>query len=174
MLGYCEDFSSTNAIRVDVINNRDNLSWAVFDLTGNILRECKRGAFLFPGLTEEEIKEARATIQTFRPAPYGKAYIRYNELPEKGKSVNHATGIEEAGVSCYTAQWDLATGSYKRTGTGLDGAAIFYLITGAPVYLIDGEEVGIGSDGEPLLKDVKILCRLKYDKTADGYIPQKI
>lgn len=31
------------------------------------------------------------------------------------------------------------------------------------IYLVDGDEVGIGSDGEPLLRNVKILAKLPFD-----------
>lgn len=30
-----------------------------------------------------------------------------------------------------------------------------------PQYIVIGEEIGVGSDGEPLLKDVKIVKVLK-------------
>ncbi len=40
----------------------------------------------------------------------------------------------------------------------------------SPVYLVTGEEAGRGSDGEPLLKNVKILAKLTFGKENDGYI----
>lgn len=170
-LHYTEAFERPGLIRVDVCGNRDNLSWAILDMiTGEVIEECKRGAFLFPGLTDVELAEAQQAVKSFREAPYGNAYIRFNDLPQSGYSTNYATGEKEAGISCYEARWDLVSGAYKRNGDGLDGAANYYIMAKSPVYLVTGEEIGRGSDGEPLLKNVNILAKLTFDKEKDGYM----
>ena len=169
-LHYCEDYNNRNAIRVSVDDCRENLSWAVLDLeTGEIIEECQRGAFLFPGLTDAQLAEAKEAIKGFHRAPYENAYIRFNDLPKSGFSKNYATGENELGVSCYEARWDIVTGVYKRDGAGLDGAAIRYILSGSPVYLITGEEISRGSDGEPTLRNARVLAELTYDRDSDGY-----
>lgn len=104
------------------------------------------------------------------PEPFANAYLRFNDPPKSGRSKNFATGKIEDGVSCYSLTWDMINQCYKRTGSGLDGAMIAYAMQGAPVYFITGEECGTGSDGEPLLQNVKILAGAKFDRQKDGYI----
>jgi len=89
-------------------------------------------------------------------------YIRWNDLPKDGRSRNHATGELEAGVSVYGAQYNPITDliEYAEDGTGCH-AALTYLLSGAPCYLVTGTELARGSDGEPILQDVQIIARLK-------------
>ena len=146
-------------------------AWAEFDYSGELLNQSK----IIPGFVSETfpadlLAEAAETIKSLKPAPYASAYLRFNDLPAGGKSVNHATGREEKGISCYPLTWDLVSQSYKRTGGALDGAMIAYAIQGAPMYFIAGEECGTGSDGEPVIKNAKILSRAKYDREREGYI----
>ncbi len=170
MLTYCKDYNHENGIRVSVSEERGNMSWAVLDRnSGEIIQECKRGEYLFPGLTDAQIEEARQTISGFVPAPYTDVYIRFGRLPADGRSTNYVTGKKESGVSCYEAEWDLINSVYRRSGSGYDGAAINYLIKGAPVYLIKGEAAGTGSDGEPVISDAEIVAELVFDSSADGY-----
>lgn len=169
-LKYTCGYADTDNIRAWVDGERGNMSWAEFDRSGNLVSECKRGDFLFPGLTDRDMAEARDAISHMLPAPYVDAYLRFNDLPEGGRSKNFATGQMEAGVSCYALRWDLINQCYKRTGGGLDGAMIAYGIQGSPMYLITGTECGTGSDGEPVLEGAKILANLKFDKDKDGYI----
>lgn len=171
MLTYCKDYNIDGAIRVNVSGDRDNLSWAVFDRAGNLLQS-NEPAFFAPGLTEDETAEARKSIAAMHDAPFaGEVYIRFNDIPQSGKSINHATGKEERGVSCYRAIWDYIHGCYRRTGGGLDGAAIAYILSRAPIYLITGEEIDVGSDGEPILANTTILSKLSFGNDDDGYVP---
>ena len=55
---------------------------------------------------------------------------------------------------------------YAEDGTGCH-AALTYLLSGAPCYLVTGTEVGRGSDGEPVLQDVRLLADLK--PCEDGF-----
>lgn len=161
-----------NQIRVSV-HGKNNMSWAIFDFSGNIIKECNKSHWLFPGLTDAEKKEAIDTISKMQPAPFNDAYLRFNDIPKCGYSKNHATGEKEKGTSCYAITWDLINGCYKRTGGGLDGAMITYAIKDAPIYFISGEEVGAGSDGEPCLINVKILSGAIFDKNKGGFIIDK-
>ena len=174
MLTYCMDFNHENGIRVSVTDVRHNMSWAVLDRnTGVLLQESNRNEHLSPGLTVEELAEAREKIKGFKDAPYQNVFIRFGHLPKNGKSKNYATGESEAGVSCYSAEWDIISGCYHRGSEGLEGAALTYLIKGAEIYLITGRKIGKGSDGEPLIEDAEIVAKLRFNPDKDGYVIQE-
>ena len=96
--------------------------------------------------------------------------MRFGALPEDGRSRNALTGELEAGVSVYEAlERDGAhqillprlrpesvgtLGMCFNTAQGLSGQV------NHPLYLVGGELAGTGSDGEPLLKNCKILQRI--------------
>lgn len=90
-------------------------------------------------------------------------YLRFGEIPESGRSGIYKGDLgkigEEIGVSCYrgvviddlvyiimphiqatTYYWLLD--EYNRGKTNL--------------YIVTGEEIGLGTDGEPLLKNVQV------------------
>lgn len=95
-------------------------------------------------------------------------YIRFGRLPKGGKSKNHATGEREKGTSAYRGEYDLNTGLIRFSSeNGLSGAALSYLIEGRQAYLVMGEEISTGSDGEPLLQDISVIGRLKPER--DGF-----
>lgn len=147
------------------------LAWADFDLDGNLVRKSQSNFnFVSDELTDAELEEASEKIKSFSPAPYNEVYLRFNDLPKNGKSKNFATSEEEKGVSCYSLIWDVVSGCYKRTEEGLEGAMVAYAIQGAPIYFVTGKECGIGSDGEPVLKDAKVVSRARFDSQKDGYV----
>lgn len=148
------------------------LAWADFDRSGKLLRQNPQNPSWVCGeMAEDALREASEAIKTLLDAPIpGDVYLRFNDLPEGGRSKNFSTGELEVGVSCYTLRWDLVGQCYKRTGGDLDGAMIAYAIQGAPMYLVSGTECGTGSDGEPVITGAKILSKLKFDSKKDGYI----
>ena len=88
-----------------------------------------------------------------------KTYIRYGLIPESGKSYNFRENISENGVSCFEAYKlgkdyiiDVAGGYF--TFLGYAGSKTAYEITGE-------ELLEKGSDGEPLLKDAKIIKKIR-------------
>ncbi len=116
-------------------------------------------------------------------------YIRYGEIPENEKSVNfikmkfvenedftyfmecgdsrevawrHASkrpfeNVLEEGVSVFEAIGETPkadTEKLQRTLSALEDEH-------RPVYLVDGKQIGIGQDGEPLIIHVKIIKRLR-------------
>lgn len=103
-----------------------------------------------------------------------KFYIRIGELPPDGKSKiyqwdndKHTSRTpigEEIGISAYNTfpkgnDWKIyppneITESFIDTFTVLVRDAA---LGKRPVYLVEGEEIGVGQDGEPLITDVKIL-----------------
>lgn len=110
---------------------------------------------------------------------YDKIYIRFGDLPKEGISRHWQHSGKEKGISAYTATKDYATNSiWYDPNAGRDGyrevpaAALLRISQGAPVYAITGKRVGYGSDNEPVLKDVKVIGRLKLHPNNDvaGYV----
>jgi len=80
-----------------------------------------------------------------------RGYIRFGDMPQNGLSKNHRDNTFEAGVSVYNAEY--ATDHTYRlllSNDGMYGEAAH--IANRPAYRVWGEEVGIGSDGEPVLR----------------------
>lgn len=96
-------------------------------------------------------------------------YIRFGEIPEGGFSTIYSYGEEsgkEKGVSCYRAIIDetdvihicLPLPFTESRWNVLQG---FIHYDNRPAFLITGDVVGYGSEGEPLLKNVLIAKRLE-------------
>lgn len=139
------------------------LHWADFDAQGNLIAT---GTDQFCRPTDAELAawQAEAKIVATNVAKVDLSrplYIRWGALPKGGKSRNHATGQLERGVSVYAARYNPLLDVYEYADTALVGAAITYLIAGVKAYLVTGKEIGTGSDGEPLLREVEILAELQ-------------
>lgn len=96
-----------------------------------------------------------------------KTYIRYGELPPTGKSriYNRAGEIigEEVGVSVF----EYIEGRGIIVPDNKDAQDDFFTLSKSywkPAYLVTGDEVGIGRDGEPLLKNVKVVKTIRTAK----------
>jgi hypothetical protein len=97
-------------------------------------------------------------------------YVRFGGIPENERSRNYLTKEYEAGVSVYEALE--RDGKYQILLPKLDPVSIATLgncyntaqgLWGKennPLYLIEGDFIGYGSDGEPLLKNCKIIKRI--------------
>jgi hypothetical protein len=85
-----------------------------------------------------------------------KVYIRYGSLPKSGKSMNFRDNITEKGVSVFNGEV-LQSGKY-RVNLSDNPGSIF--ATDRPAYIVSGKQIGIGSDGEPVLENAKIVARL--------------
>jgi len=83
-------------------------------------------------------------------------YIRFGALPPSGRSRNHADGSLETGVSVLRARiW--ADGYCEVLASQPAQIADTLALQGKrPVYRVWGDEMGIGSDGEPLLRVSRI------------------
>ena len=101
----------------------------------------------------------RVKIQDIKPL-----YIRFGEIPENGFSTIYSYGQEvgkEEGVSCYRAIIDengvthicLPLPFTESRWNVLQG---FIHYDDRPAFLITGDIIGYGSEGEPLLKNVRI------------------
>lgn len=109
-------------------------------------------------------------------------YIRIGELPRDGKSKiyqwvdeAHSSRVEvgeEAGISVYEAtkvknEWYCIIPENTEHGKSTIDT-IHYLIEeiingNKPVYLVTGDEVGEGYDGEPVIVNVNIIEDISYD-----------
>lgn len=93
-------------------------------------------------------------------------YIRFGEIPKDERSSIHYRGMycgKEEGVSVYDCTF--IHGEYRIiipcpiTSGGLDTLTGFLFYNkDKPVYFVEGEQVGTGHDGEPLIRDVKIIA----------------
>ncbi len=83
-------------------------------------------------------------------------YVRFGYLPRNGRSRYSFQWRSEAGVSCYPG--DMREGGRFFVDTsgltdesGLAGLVLFCALD-RPAFFVEGEEVGVGTDGEPLLR----------------------
>ena len=106
------------------------------------------------------------------------AYIRYGSLPRDRRSYNSREGAYEAGVSVYRArvypaEYTNGAGKtflldhYALDLDGVDFASALFITRGErAAYLVEGDEIGTGADGEPILENVRIV---KCVAAADEY-----
>ena len=92
-------------------------------------------------------------------------YVRFGDIPEGEQSTDHSSGRKESGVSVYAAEEEEDV--FYLCGTKLQ--TVFYLL-GRPVYLVSGERIGTGADGEPLIRNVEIESELKTPKGCGGFV----
>lgn len=102
-----------------------------------------------------------------------KFYIRMGEIPKNEKSkIYRGDAIigEEIGVSVYNAVqidniWHIAMPPFFKKGQGDTYEFLIQEVTQCryeiynprEVYLVSGKKIGIGSDGEPVIKNIKII-----------------
>jgi hypothetical protein len=86
--------------------------------------------------------------------------VRYGEPPPDGRSCNATTGELEGGVSVFHGEV-LPTGAARAVPHTLSQlvTALRHERDHSPLYLVTGDQTGIGSDGEPLLKNCRWLQR---------------
>lgn len=167
-------YTSSGLWRVDtgsVPGRHSSSHWASYDEEGVLVAQ-GTDPFCIP--TDDELHEWQAQIdelverwrdrrpelQALVQSPF---YIRFGELPASGRSLNHATGERESGLSCYTARYDPVSErmGFEDEGT-LPDSLFAALITGQRVLLVTGTPNGRGSDGEPCLEpgSVRVLSDL--------------
>lgn len=89
-------------------------------------------------------------------------FVRFGPLPAAGRSRNHADGALEAGVSVYRGQRLRDGRARVEPRTNAEIVGHLYLAADArQLYIVAGREIGVGSDGEPLLADCRILKKAK-------------
>ena len=85
-------------------------------------------------------------------------YIRLGAGPS-GNSRNHRDGTAECGVSVYRAIWAEDGVTVDLTESRDPVSAVMILASARQWYAVDGDEVGRGSDGEPLLDRHSVKAR---------------
>ena len=105
----------------------------------------------------------------------GELYIRFGAIPEGGRSYDNRNDQWEDGVSVYAceraetdedAPEDVGE-AYYLAGTMLQ--TVFALLT-RDTYLVTGEQVGTGADGEPVLKNVEAVAELTTPSGVGGWV----
>lgn len=95
-----------------------------------------------------------------------KTYIRYGELPPDGKSKIHNRAREIVGEELGVSVFEYIEGRGIVIPDNEIARDDFFTLSKTfwiNHYLVTGDEIGIGSDGEPLLANVKIL-KLLHEK----------
>jgi hypothetical protein len=109
---------------------------------------------------EEAAWEARRQEILNRAEKEGRpCYIRYGRLPKGGRSYNHRDNYYEAGVSVYHG-YAMPDG-YILKLSGTDAVSALFIVHGRTAYEVTGQAVGIGSDGEPLLANARLVKPIK-------------
>ena len=97
------------------------------------------------------------------PKIWGNLYLRFGEIPKNERSGIYKGDMgkvgEEIGVSCYRGV--VIDNKVYIVMPHVASTTYYWLIDEynrgkTPLYIVDGEEVGLGTDGEPLLKHVSI------------------
>jgi hypothetical protein len=119
-------------------------------------------------------KKARASVADLIRQHVGEiepTYVRFGEVPTSGKSRNALTKTDELGVSVYRAvrvdgQWCPVVPIVK--GFEVNGLVSFSGVCCRPMYLVKGEETGIGGDGEPVLRNIVIMSSPNEEANIGG------
>lgn len=96
------------------------------------------------------IEEERIPI--VRPRKPVPVFIRFGKWSRRSRSINFALGHSEVGVSVYPAK--LVDGMVEPDYSEMD---ICILVEGRCAFPVTGIVVGRGSDGEPVLRNLRIL-----------------
>lgn len=82
-------------------------------------------------------------------------FIRYGLWDSSNRSYNHSSGLPELGLSVYPARWD--SGAIRLDEHQLNLDAFHAALADRYAFPVTGRVVGYGSDGEPVLKAVRVL-----------------
>lgn len=106
-------------------------------------------------------------------APSDDVYVRFGDIPEDERSYNSTDDCYEDGVSVYAAEISSVPAASDAAGmfvpVGSKTLQIM-LLAQRDTYLVTGDEVGTGVDGEPLLRDVETVAELERGAEASGWV----
>jgi len=102
-------------------------------------------------------------------------YLRFGNIPGDERSYDNRNDRREDGVSVYDCERDATDDdapvgvdeAYYPKGSMLQTA---FLLMARQAYLVTGEQVGTGADGEPLLRDVDVVATLTSPQGVGGWI----
>lgn len=101
-------------------------------------------------------------------------YIRFGKWHKAETSKNGATGVIFDGVSAFETKWSPEKNRWIMYRNHPNDSSMFSLFEAAgkkklKPYLVSGLNIGVGPDGEPLLKNIKLIQELTlYDLMEDG------
>lgn len=138
----------------------------------------KDGSAIAPGFNETK-EQALAWLEKQSKSDES-LYIRFGNIPINGKSKVYNGEIEigiEEGISVYPAfedkEGNIILGlNLPITKTSLYTQQHLLEYDNRPCYLVTGDYVGKGTDGEPLLKNVRIIKEIKPYRIKQGEKPQ--
>ena len=125
----------------------------------------------------------RKYIRTLLESQQAKQYIRFglwpkNERSKRGKMASTDEDWEdfEEGVSVYdtfwndkVSKWEIHEGNMSVTAVTLGNFIGRFKRGTTPAFLVTGDVIGVGLDGEPLLHNVKKIKELKCEEI---YVPE--
>jgi len=101
-------------------------------------------------------------------------YIRFGAIPQDERSEIFASpnylsrrftpGDKEKGVSVFDAEWSAERQRWLIVDVGNFATLMALLQQQRPAYLVTGRRAGYGMDEETLLRQVKIIETLPYEK----------
>lgn len=110
-------------------------------------------------------RKSGSTFEGQATAPDGRPlYLRFGTWPKNERSMitEAMPSVHELGVSVYRAGYDATSGSYfiaPDEDLRMDTAYEAYMqYSSRPVFLVTGEEIGLGGAGEPVLRRVKVVA----------------
>lgn len=116
-----------------------------------------------------EHRKTKAYAQTLKEKHDGKwkdakeVFVRYGDIPESGYSTDWSSGNKEKGVSVFRGKL-LPDGSVLPIPKTNQELGSLLTMNERPVYVVDGDVVGVGADGEPVLVNAKQYNPKKYAK----------
>jgi len=100
-------------------------------------------------------------------------YVRFGDIPDDERSYNHTDECHEDGVSVYDA-------AVESVPPESDANAMFVpvgpktlqilMLAQRDTYLVTGDRVGTGVDGEPVLRNVETVAELRRGDAASGWV----
>ena len=96
---------------------------------------------------------AKTIMATTKP----KQYLRIGEWHPSETSRNYSLGQTEPGVSVYDLHPQTGKPVVPPEGEWAADDLRDRMRGNEPKYIVEGEHVGVGNDGEPLLKKLKII-----------------
>jgi hypothetical protein len=105
--------------------------------------------------------------------PDDDVYVRFGDIPDDERSWNSTDGCYEDGVSVYDAEVESvppesdAAGMFVPVGPK---TLQILMLAHRNTYLVTGDRVGMGVDGEPVLRNVGIIAELERGDEASGWV----
>jgi len=103
-------------------------------------------------------------------------YVRFGDIPDDERSYNSTDECYEDGVSVYAAEIESVPAESDANGMFVPvGSKTLQILMLAhrDTYLVTGDRVGTGVDGEPVLRNVEIEAELKTPEGINGFVARE-